>query len=724
MKHNYPPSGDETIKNRKKAASETTEATVVLVGNPNVGKSTLFNNLTGMDQHTGNWPGKTVATAEGSFVHEGHRYLLLDLPGTYSLFAHSPEEEVARDIICRGKDGAPPDAAVIVCDATCLERNLALVLQTLEISRRAIVCVNLIDEAEKKGIRIDSKKLSDLLGVNVIKTTARSKRDIPNIRRAIVGTLAARMWDIPTPVTYHNEIEKAVAIIEAALTSPRGEARTTVNKRWIALRMLDGCMDPADLPAFGIDVSEKTKRAYDDARQLLSRAGYDRRALADDIALTIVERAADIYRSVVSGAESTSELSAVSGYSKRDRAIDRIVTSRATAYPLMLLMLAGIFWLTIVGANYPSELLSTAFGYVEKWIYKLLIFSGLPTWFCDAAVLGMLRVLGWVVAVMLPPMAIFFPVFTLLEDSGLLPRIAYNLDRPFCRCKACGKQALTMCMGFGCNAAGVVGCRIIDSPRERLLAVITNSLVPCNGRFPSIILALTAFLALGDGLRASLFTAALLTLVIMLGIGATFLSTYLLSQTLLKGEPSAFTLELPPYRRPQLGKVMVRSLLDRTLFVLGRSVAVAAPAGLIIWLLANTRLGGASILARLATVAEPVGRIMGLDGPLLLGFILGLPANELVLPITLMIYLSAGTVPAGVGAEAIKAILLSNGWGQRTAVCFIIFSLMHWPCATTLLTIKKETGSLKYTALAALLPTALGMLITMIVNALWTLFGG
>ncbi len=720
MKHNYPPSGDEPIKNRKKAVSETTEATVVLVGNPNVGKSTLFNNLTGMDQHTGNWPGKTVATAEGSFVYEGHRYLLLDLPGTYSLFAHSPEEEVARDIICLGKDGAPPDAAVIVCDATCLERNLALVLQTLEISRRAIVCVNLIDEAEKKGIHIDSKKLSDLLGVNVIKTTARSKRDIPNICRAIVGTLAARMWDIPTPVTYHNEIEKAVAIIEAALTSPRGETRTTVNKRWIALRMLDGCMDLADLPAFGIDVSEKTKRAYDDARQLLSRAGYDRRALADDIALTVVERAADIYRSVVGCAESTSELSTVSGYSKRDRAIDRIVTSRATAYPIMLLMLAGIFWLTIVGANYPSELLSAAFGHIEKWIYKLLIFSGLPTWFCDAAVLGMLRVLGWVVAVMLPPMAIFFPLFTLLEDSGLLPRIAYNLDRPFCRCKACGKQALTMCMGFGCNAAGVVGCRIIDSPRERLLAVVTNSLVPCNGRFPSIILALTAFLALGSG-ASSLSTAALLTLVILLGIGATLFSTYLLSRTLLRGEPSAFTLELPPYRRPQLGKVMVRSLLDRTLFVLGRSVAVAAPAGLIIWLLANIDLGGASILTHLATAIDPIGRIMGLDGAVLLGFMLGSPANEIVLPITLMIYLASGSLSAISGTEAIKAILLSNGWGARTAICFVIFSLLHWPCTTTLLTIKKETGSIKWTLLAALLPTMLGVLATVIINALWML---
>ena len=307
-------------------------------------------------------------------------------------------------------------------------------------------------------------------------------------------------------------------------------------------------------------------------------------------------------------------------------------------------------------------------------------------------------------------MAIFFPLFTLLEDSGFLPRIAYNLDKPFRLCNACGKQALTACMGFGCNAAGVIGCRIIDSPRERLLAIITNSFVPCNGKFSSLILIITLFfVGSAGGMLASALSALALTAVIVFGIAITFFATKLLSQTVLKGIPSSFTLELPPYRKPQFAKTLVRSVFDRTLFVLGRAAAVAAPAGLVIWLAANISIGDLTVLEHCAAFLDPFARLMGLDGVILMAFILGFPANEIVIPIIIMAYSAMGTLPELGGAAEIQALLAANGWSASTAVCFILFSLMHWPCSTTLITVKKETGSLKYTLLAAALPTAMGI---------------
>ena len=319
---------------------------------------------------------------------------------------------------------------------------------------------------------------------------------------------------------------------------------------------------------------------------------------------------------------------------------------------------------------------------------------------------------------MLPPMAIFFPLFTLLEDLGYLPRIAYNLDKPFKKCCACGKQALTMCMGFGCNAAGIVGCRIIDSPRERLLAVLTNSFVPCNGRFPMIITMITAFFCSG-GVRAAL----VMTAVVALSVGMTLIVTKLLSHTLLKGIPSSFTLELPPYRKPQVGKIIVRSIFDRTVFVLGRAVAVAAPAGLIIWLLSNVHIGGASLIAHAADFLDPIGHLMGLDGVILVAFILGLPANEIVVPIIIMQYLSQGTLSQLGSIAEIHSLFVANGWTRVTAVCMIMFALMHWPCSTTLLTVKKETGSMKWTILAAAIPTLAGFAACVLINGAASLIG-
>jgi ferrous iron transport protein B len=383
----------------------------------------------------------------------------------------------------------------------------------------------------------------------------------------------------------------------------------------------------------------------------------------------------------------------------------------------MLLLLLCIFFLTITVSNIPSTLLADLFAYLQGKLTLLFEAMCAPSWLHGVLVLGVFRTLGWVVSVMLPPMAIFFPLFTLLEDSGYLPRIAYNLDRPFQRCRACGKQALTMCMGFGCNAVGVTGCRIIDSPRERLLATLTNSLVPCNGKFSTLIAILSIFF-LGSARGAGEFflTSLLLTLTILLGVLATFLCTKLLSCTLLKGAPSSFTLELPPYRRPQVGRVIVRSLLDRTLFVLRRAAAVAIPAGVVIWVMANVNVADQSLLHICADFLDPFASLMGLDGMILLAFILGFPANETVIPIILMGYLSKGSLLEITNLGEMRKIFVANGWTPLTAVCFILFFLFHWPCSTTLLTVKQETRSIKYTALAALIPTLLGILLCIVCN--------
>ncbi|MCI8327689.1 MAG: ferrous iron transporter B, partial [Lachnospiraceae bacterium] len=409
--------------------------------------------------------------------------------------------------------------------------------------------------------------------------------------------------------------------------------------------------------------------------------------------------------------------------SMKDRKIDHFLTSKKTGYPVMILMLAVVLWITIVGANYPSELLANSLFWFQDRLSDLFFQWNAPDWLHGVLILGAYRVLAWVVAVMLPPMAIFFPLFTLLEDVGYLPRIAYNLDKPFQKCCACGKQGLTMCMGFGCNAAGVIGCRIIDSPRERLIAILTNNFVPCNGRFPTLIALITMFFVGTAGkLSSSVLSAFLLTAVVLLGVGVTFFSSWILSKSILKGMPSAFTLELPPYRRPQIGKVLVRSVFDRTLFVLKRAMAVAAPAGILIWVLANVMVGDKNLLQYGAGVLDPFARLLGLDGVILLSFILGFPANEIVIPIIIMTYMAQGSLMEMGNLEGMREIFLANGWTWVTAVCVMIFSLMHWPCSTTLLTIKKETGSWKWTMVAFLLPTVVGMLLCFLFSNVANIF--
>lgn len=685
---------------------------IALAGNPNVGKSTVFNSLTGLNQHTGNWPGKTVTNAQGRYKHKDTNFIMVDLPGTYSLMANSVEEEVARDFICF----ADPDVTVVVTDATCLERNLNLVLQTLEITDKVVVCVNLIDEATRKKIRIDLKSLSNILGVPVIGTNARKGQGLGELMDAVLAVSNGAIT-APPILKYDAHIEQAIELIEPAVQEYLGDK---LNSRWVSLKLLDGDQKLLDTakqylgfsPMENDLIAEKVK----EAREILSSAGLNSDAFRDQIVSRIVNRAECISRQSVKF-ENTR-------YNQTDRKIDSILTSRIFGLPIMLALLGLVFWITITGANYPSQILSDGLFWIEDQLTLFFIWLGTPSWVHGILVLGMYRTLAWVVSVMLPPMAIFFPLFTLLEDLGYLPRVAFNLDKFFKKSCACGKQALTMCMGFGCNAAGIVGCRIIESPRERLIATITNNFVPCNGRFPTLIAIITMFFAaVVAGPFQSIISALVLVGIILFGIIMTLFISKLLSKTILKGVPSSFTLELPPYRTPQIGKIIIRSIYDRTLFVLGRAAMVAAPAGLIIWVLANIHIGDLSLLAQCAAFFDPFARLLGLDGFILAAFILGFPANEIVVPIIIMSYMATGNILELDSLAQLRELLLAHGWTWLTAICTMLFSLMHWPCGTTCWTIKKETQSWKWTAVSFLVPTVTGIVICFIVASTVRLLG-
>ena len=671
---------------------------LALAGNPNVGKSTVFNALTGLKQHTGNWPGKTVSNARGTCDYNGRQYELVDLPGCYSLMAHSEEEEIARDYICF----AHPDAVIAVCDATCLERNLNLVLQIIEAAEQVIVCVNLMDEAAKKQIHIDIKGLSKELGVPVIGITAREEIGLERIFLTL-QQMEKQKDHKPLAFVYEGPVERAIGMLEPAVEwATTGEENT----RWFCARLLDAnsnlLYSMEEYLGYSLVEDTEVAGALKEAVEYLAQAGYSKEKISDAIAASYIRRAEQISRKTVQYGKKD--------YDRRDRRLVWIFTSKRTGFPIMFLMLLLVFWITICGANYPSQLLSDGLFWVEDKLVLAVQAAGVPKMIYEPLIYGVYRVAAWVISVMLPPMAIFFPLFTLLEDLGYLPRVAFNLDHCFQRCHACGKQALTMCMGFGCNAVGVTGCRIIDSPRERLIAILTNNFVPCNGRFPMLLSIISMFL-IGNaaGIFSSFLSALLLAGVIVLGILMTLLVSRILSGTILKGLPSSFALELPPYRRPQIGKVIVRSVLDRTVFVLGRAIAVAAPAGLVIWLMANFKIGDATVLSCCADFLDPFARLMGLDGIILLAFILGMPANEIVMPIVVMCYLAQGSLLELGDSQAMWTLLSQNGWTWVTAISTMLFSLMHWPCATTCLTIRKETGSFKWMLLSILVPTAAGI---------------
>ena len=677
---------------------------VALAGNPNTGKSTVFNSLTGLNQHTGNWPGKTVTNAQGKYMHHDQRYILVDLPGTYSLLANSVEEQVARDFICFGN----PHATVVVTDATCLERNLNLVLQILEITDRVVVCVNLMDEANRKKINIDLKKLSRRLGVPVVGTTARSGKGLDELRDAIEKVAYGTITKEPVQIHYDDILGEAIETVEPYI---RERAGTKINSRWASLRLIDGdhtlLQSIDEYLGFDLTGDQVLQQTLSDAHTRLKEKNIQINALRDTIVSNIVSRAEDIAAKTVSFGNKA--------HNKLDRKIDNVLTSRVFGIPIMLALLGLVFWLTIQGANYPSAALANGLFWIEDRLTEFFLWLGTPPWVHGILVAGMYRTLAWVVSVMLPPMAIFFPLFTLLEDLGYLPRVAFNLDHFFKKACAHGKQALTMCMGFGCNAAGIISCRIIDSPRERLIATITNNFVPCNGRFPTLIALATIFIATAAGAFSSITATLSILAVIVLGVMITLFISKILSKTVLKGLPSSFTLELPPYRKPQVGRVIVRSILDRTLFVLGRAVVIAAPAGLVIWIMANIMVGDASLLTHCAQFFDPFGRLLGMDGYIIMAFILGLPANEIVIPILIMSYMAQGSMLELDSLSAMRQLFVDHGWTWLTAVCTMLFSLNHWPCGTTLWTIKKETQSWKWTGVSFLVPTLTGIVICFIV---------
>ena len=588
---------------------------IILMGNPNVGKSTIFNKLTGKKQHTGNWAGKTVDTAVGTYKTKNTQYSLIDLPGIYSLSLRSPEEKIAKDYLLNESY----DAVMVICDATDLYRNLKLALEVIKICPRVIICINMLDEAKRKEICIDMDGISREVGVPVIGCSA--KKDA-------------------------NSVKECLALIDSLpLSVPTLPHRDELIKKYVTYNKKD--------------INEKDKK------------------------------------------------------------IDKILCGKYTRIPIMVLFLLIILWLTISGANYPSLLLSKLLFYIGDKLELLMFSLSVPPWVIGIFVHGAYNVLAQVVSVMLPPMAIFFPLFALLEEIGILPRIAYNLNTPLTKCGGTGKQALTICMGLGCNAVGVMNSRIIPSNKQRIISILTNSFMPCNGRFPTLILLISVLLG---STSSSLLGALLLTGLILLSIGITFAVTFILSRT-LKGENLSPTIELTPYRKPDILKTLADSFINKTLHILGRAVIVAAPAGALLWIINNIHIGNFTLLAYFASFLEPLGKLLCMDAVILLAFILGSPANEIVLPIAVMIYLGASSIN-GVGNEEMKAVFLANGWDSFTCLSVILFSLFHWPCTTTLLTIKKEIGNFRYTAMSVLIPTVIGATLCMLLNLIKHIYTG
>ncbi|RMH73782.1 MAG: ferrous iron transport protein B [Gemmatimonadetes bacterium] len=702
---------------------------VALAGNPNTGKSTVFNKLTGLKQHTGNWPGKTVSRAEGGFSQAGKTYKLIDLPGTYSLLSASVDEEIARDFLLFGQ----PDCTIVVVDATVLERNLNLVLQILEITGKVVVCLNLMDEAKRRGIEVDHRKLAKELGVPVVPTVAQTGDGLHLLVQAVSEVVNGRIRTNPRRATVNPQLQAALDQLTPLIEAQFPELP---NARWVAMRLLDGdirvqqAIERNEWQIFleengnengreeGTSVSKNDPSGS--GRSLLQTASQIRSRLSRNFRDMVV---IDLYNNAEMIADRVIRTDSHKKYDL-DQKIDRWVTSPVWGLPLMFLLLAGIFWLTIAGANVPSSMLASGLFWVEDQLAGLMNILGSPWWLTGFVAHGVFRGLAWVVSVMLPPMAIFFPLFTILEDLGYLPRVAFNLDWLFKKAGAHGKQALTMSMGFGCNAAGVISTRIIESPRERLLAIVTNNFVPCNGRFPTLIMLAVIFMAASfPPVVASLIAAGTVTGVVLIGIAFTFGVSWMLSRTLLKGEASSFTLELPPYRKPNVGQILYTSLIDRTIFVLWRAIIMAAPAGGIIWLLGNITVGGVSLTQHIAGFLQPLGHLMGLDGIILLSYIVAIPANEIVVPTILMGYANAGMMFQLEEMSQLRALLVDHaGWTILTAVNLMLFALLHNPCSTTILTIWKETKSAKWTAIGALLPLGIGVVVTVLVATLVRLF--
>ncbi len=670
---------------------------IALAGNPNVGKSAIFNSLTGMRQHTGNWPGKTVARAEGEFDFDGRTIHVVDLPGTYSLAAQSPEEVIARDYILSGE----PDVIVNVVDATNLERNLNLTLQILEMTDRVVVALNLVDEAARTGIETDVDALSKALGVPVVPTVAVSGKGLDDLVSTVVA-VADGVID-PNPITpnYGMVIENAITVLERMLANVGVSSHT----RWLAIKLLED--DPQIVEAFrqgdlGICCSRilrpGARPTKESLRPILDAAYRLGEGMDPDAKVEIVRRRYILADRIVHLSQHRA--------STRDtftEKLDRIITHRLWSWPIMLAMLAAVFWVTIQGANYPSALLEDAVNWLVRVSRGWLQGMNAPWWITGSLVDGLLVGTGTVVAVMLPPMIIFFTTFSLMEDMGFIPRVAFNMDRVMRTVGSQGKQCLTCMMSFGCNVTGVLSTRIIDNEKDRLVSILTSPLVICNGRFGAgIVLAILFFRE-----------KALIVMLAMVGIslGSVFLATFLLNHTLFRGEPGGFVLELPPYRKPQWLQVIWHSLWDQTGKVMFRAVEIAAPASLIIWVMGNVPHGAPfqeTLVGRLVRLMAPLGAPWHLSGEMMTALLFTLPAKEIVVPSLAMTYGLQTTLQDA--TQLLKA--LASSWTPLTAFTFLTFYMLYMPCLVTIWATWKETRSAKWTAMSVLVPLSMAIVVT------------
>jgi ferrous iron transport protein B len=679
---------------------------VAMAGNPNVGKSAIFNALTGGRQHVGNWPGKTIERAEGVFYAGDSEIRLVDLPGTYSLAAQSPEEVIARDYILSEE----PNVVVNIVDATSLERNLNLTLQILELTDRVVVALNLMDEVERQGWEIDAQALEADLGVPVIPTVATEAEGLPELVAALVdvasGTRPTEPASVDYGVTVNGHVDDLQADLEALGMADPARA-TGGRRRWLALRLLED--DPEIVQAFKVgDLSAcclgagAASPSPEALQSVLRKAARLRESTRPDARVEIVRRryefAHDLVQPVMHRVRPASE--------SRTEQVDRFVTHRVWSWPMMLGILIIVLWITIEGANVFSAMLDSVVVWLAGWSRQLLLALDAPWWVTGSLVDGLIVGTGTVVAVMLPPMVIFFTAFNLLEDIGFLPRVAFNLDRLMRVVGSQGKHTLVAMMSFGCNVTGVLSCRIIENAKDRVVAVVTSPLILCNGRFGAGLALIILFF--GD--RALLVTLVYLTI----SVGAMLLATWLLNRFLFRQEPGGFVMELPPYRRPKWDQVVRRTLIHQVGHTMGRAVMIAAPATLIIWLLGNLPPNAAfeqTPLGWLVRALAPLGVPFGLSGEMLTALLFTLPAKEIVVPSLAMTY---GLQTTLADSQAVLDYLVQS-WTPLLAFSFLMFYMLYLPCLVTVWATWKETRSPKWTALSMLLPLAIASALTFVV---------